>query len=83
VTRVRRGDEVYFCDGGFGPTPGTYQEVKVVDEQYLAHKPERLSCVEAGVYLSGWTSGVGVSRDTAYRCFRERTVLVRPGGQGI
>jgi NADPH:quinone reductase-like Zn-dependent oxidoreductase len=24
VTRVRPGDEVYFCDGGFGPTPGTY-----------------------------------------------------------
>jgi hypothetical protein len=26
VTRVRPGDEVYFCDGGFGPAPGTYQE---------------------------------------------------------
>jgi NADPH:quinone reductase len=24
VTRVRPGDEVFFCDGGFGPTPGTY-----------------------------------------------------------
>ena len=23
VRRVRPGDEVYFCDGGFGPTPGT------------------------------------------------------------
>ena len=39
VSRVRRGDEVYFCDGGFGPTPGTYQEIKVLDERYLAHKP--------------------------------------------
>jgi hypothetical protein len=27
VTRVRPGDEVYFCDGGFGPTPGTYAEL--------------------------------------------------------
>ena len=39
VTRLRPGDEVYFCDGGFGPVPGTYQEVKVVSEQYLARKP--------------------------------------------
>src|ERR1700691_1485290 len=28
VTRVQPGDEVYFCDGGFGPTPGTYAEMK-------------------------------------------------------
>jgi hypothetical protein len=28
VTRVLPGDEVYFCDGGFGPTPGTYQEIR-------------------------------------------------------
>jgi NADPH:quinone reductase-like Zn-dependent oxidoreductase len=47
VTRVRPGDEVYFCDGGFGPTPGTYAELKVVDERYLARKPERLSFAEA------------------------------------
>jgi NADPH2:quinone reductase len=47
VTRVRAGDEVYFCDGGFGPTPGTYVELKVIDERYLAHKPKRLSFVEA------------------------------------
>src|ERR1700759_431396 len=43
VTRVREGDEVYFCDGGFGPTPGTYAELKVIDERYLARKPTRLS----------------------------------------
>jgi NADPH:quinone reductase len=47
VTRVDPGDEVYFCDGGFGATQGTYAEVKVIDERYLARKPERLSFVEA------------------------------------
>ena len=47
VSRVQVGDEVYFCDGGFGPTPGTYVELKVLDERYLAHKPKRLSFVEA------------------------------------
>ena len=58
VTRVRPGDEVYFCDGGFGPMPGTYQEVKVVDERYLARKPERLSFAEAAaaplVTITAW-----------------------------
>jgi NADPH2:quinone reductase len=47
VTRFRPGDEVYFCDGGFGPTPGTYQEAKVLDEAFVARKPSRLSFVEA------------------------------------
>src|ERR1700733_14107339 len=47
VTRARVGDEVYFCDGGFGPTPGTYTELKVLDERYVAHKPQRLSFIEA------------------------------------
>src|SRR5579862_1046336 len=47
VTRVRAGDEVYFCDGGFGPIPGTYAELKVVDERYLARKPGRVSFVTA------------------------------------
>src|ERR1700678_613306 len=40
VTRVRPGDEVYFCDGGFGPGQGTYAELKVIDDRYLAHKPK-------------------------------------------
>jgi NADPH:quinone reductase len=39
VTRVCPGDDVYFCDGGFGPTPGSYQELKVIDEAFLARMP--------------------------------------------
>ena len=42
VTRVRPGDAVFFCDGGFAPTPGTYQETKVIDERCLA--PSRSGC---------------------------------------
>jgi NADPH2:quinone reductase len=58
VTRVRPGDAVYFCDGGFGRAPGTYQEVKIVDERYLARKPARLSFAEAAaaplVTITAW-----------------------------
>jgi NADPH:quinone reductase len=82
VTRVRPGDEVYFCDGGFGPTPGTYQEVKIVDERYLARKPERLSFVEAAaaplVTITAWEA----QRERA-RIAGGQSVLVQAGAGGV
>ncbi len=82
VTLVRPGDEVYFCDGGFGPTPGTYQEVKVVDERYLARKPERLSFAEA--------AAAPLVTITAWEALRERArvtsgqfALVQAGAGGV
>ncbi len=82
VSRVRRGDEVYFCDGGFGPTPGTYQQVKIVDERYLARKPERLSFVEAAaaplVTITAWEA----LRDRA-RVSAGDSVLVQAGAGGV
>jgi NADPH:quinone reductase len=82
VTRVRPGDGVYFCDGGFGPTPGTYQEVKVVDERYLAHKPKRLSFVEAAaaplVTITAWEA----LRERA-RVSKDQFVLVQAGAGGV
>jgi len=82
VSRVRPGDEVYFCDGGFGPTPGTYVEVKVLDERYLAHKPQRLSFVEAAaaplVTITAWEA----LRERA-RVGAEQFVLVQAGAGGV
>jgi NADPH2:quinone reductase len=82
VTRFRPGDAVYFCDGGFGPTPGTYQEVKIVDERYLARKPDRLSFAEA--------AAAPLVTITAWEALRERarvsdgqTVLVQAGAGGV
>jgi NADPH:quinone reductase len=69
---VRPEDEVYFCDGGFGPTPGTYQEIKIVDERYLARKPERLSFAEAAaaplVTITAWEALHGRARVSAELC---------------
>jgi NADPH:quinone reductase len=82
VTRVRPGDEVYFCDGGFGGLPGTYQELKVIDERYLARKPERLSFVEAAaaplVTITGWEA----QRERA-RVGSGQSVLVQAGAGGV
>jgi len=82
VTRVRPGDEVYFCDGGFGPTPGTYLEAKVVDEHYLARKPERLSFAEAAaaplVTITAWEALRGRARVQ-----QGQHVLVQAGAGGV
>jgi NADPH:quinone reductase len=82
VTRVRPGDEVYFCDGGFGPTPGTYEELKVVDEAVVALKPHSLSFVEAAaaplVTITAWEALMGRARVA-----RDAFVLVQAGAGGV
>lgn len=82
VTRFRPGDEVYFCDGGFGPTPGTYQGAKVLDEAYVARKPRRLSFVEAAaaplVTITAWEALV----ERAQVAEGQR-VLVQAGAGGV
>lgn len=47
VSRFQPGDAVYYVDGGFGVHPGSYAELKVVDERYLARKPSSLSFEQA------------------------------------
>ncbi len=82
VTRFKEGDAVYFVDGGYGPTPGTYQEVKIVDERLLARKPERLSFVEAAaaplVTITAWEALRGRARVE-----QDQRVLVQAGAGGV
>jgi NADPH:quinone reductase len=82
VTRLRPGDEVYFCDGGFGPTPGTYAELKVLDERYVALKPRRLSFVQAAaaplVTITAWEALLERARVAG-----DQFVLVQAGAGGV
>ena len=82
VTRVRTGDEVYFCDGGFGPTPGTYAELKVLDERYVARKPRRLSFVEAAAAPLVTITAREALRERA-RVGKDQFVLVQAGAGGV
>jgi NADPH:quinone reductase len=82
VTRVCPDDAVYFCDGGFGPTPDSYQELKIIDEAFLARMPKRLSFVEA--------AAAPLVTITAWEALRERArvgsgqfVLVQAGAGGV
>jgi NADPH:quinone reductase len=81
VTRFSPGDEVYFCDGGFG-APGTYQEVRIVDERFLARKPRELSFVAAAaaplVTITAWEA----LRERA-RVEKDARVLVQAGAGGV
>jgi NADPH2:quinone reductase len=60
VTRIRPGDEVCFCNGGIGGTPGTYAEFATVPETQLVRKPESVDFCQAAalplVLITAWES---------------------------
>ncbi len=61
VTRFKPGDEVYFCAGGLGKAnTGNYAQYTVVEQDYVAKKPQSLSFAEAAtvplVLITAWES---------------------------
>lgn len=61
VTRFKPGDEVYFCAGGLGKAnTGNYAQYTVLEEDYVAKKPQSLSFAEAAaaplVLITAWES---------------------------
>ena len=59
VTQFQPGDEVYFCAGGLGKKgTGNYAEYTVVEEHFVALKPQSLSFAEAAaaplVLITAW-----------------------------
>lgn len=60
VQHFQVGDPVYFCNGGLGTQAGNYAEFVVVDERFVARKPNALSFAEAAaaplVLITAWES---------------------------
>ena len=60
VSRFKPGDDVYYCHGGIGFSPGNYAEFAVVPEWVLAKKPASLDFPEAAaaplVLITAWES---------------------------
>jgi NADPH2:quinone reductase len=82
VTRLRVGDEVWFCNGGLGGAPGNYAEYSLVDEAHAHRKPASLSFQQAAaaplVLITAWEA----LYDRAG--LREgQTVLVQGGAGGV
>lgn len=82
VSRFRRGDEVYFFNGGLGAEPGTYAQYCIVHEDYAALKPARLSMEQAAaaplVLITAWEALVD---RIALRS--GETLLVHAGAGGV
>lgn len=82
VTRFKPGDEVYFCQGGLGGKRGNYTEYIVVDERFVATKPNSLSFAEAAcaplVLITAWEALFDRARlQTGQR------VLIQAGAGGV
>ena len=82
VQQFQVGDAVYFCNGGLGQTSGTYAEYAVVDERFVALKPQSLSFAEAAaaplVLITAWEALYDRGRLQA-----GQTVLVQAGAGGV
>jgi NADPH2:quinone reductase len=86
VQRFQVGDEVFFCNGGLGGLSGTYAELAVVDERFLAHKPAALSFAEAAaaplVLITAWESLYDRGRLQAGEVLSKK-VLIQAGAGGV
>lgn len=82
VQSFRVGDEVYFCQGGLGSQAGSYAEYVIVDEEFVAAKPQSLSFAEAAavplVLITAWEALYDRARLEA-----GRQVLIQAGAGGV
>jgi NADPH2:quinone reductase len=82
VQQFRVGDEVYFCAGGLGAKLGNYAQLAVVDQRFVAHKPQSLSFAEAAaaplVLITAWESLYDRGRLEA-----GQRVLIHAGAGGV
>ena len=82
VTGYAVGDEVYGSAGGVASHPGTLAEYLSADARLIAHKPQRLSMIEA--------AALPLVSITAYEALvdrmglvREQSVLIHGGAGGV
>ena len=82
VTRLKEGDQVWFCNGGLGGKQGNYAEYTVMEEWQAQKKPESLTFEQAAaaplVLITAWEALVTQAKVQA-----GETVLVHAGGGGV
>jgi len=82
VTRFKPGDEVFFCNGGFGDEPGSYAEFATLHEEYCAKKPARMNLQDCAavplVFITAWEALVERARLQA-----GQTVLIHAAAGGV
>jgi len=82
VEQFKPGDQVYFCNGGIGGTPGNYAQYTIVDERFAAKMPAMLSFAEAAaaplVLITAWEALYGRGR-----LVEGQRVLIHAGAGGV
>lgn len=82
VTRLKVGDEVYFCNGGIGDEPGNYAEYTTLHEEYCAAKPANLSLQDSAalplVLITAWEALVERAHLQA-----GQTILIHAAAGGV
>jgi len=82
VTKVKKGDAVYFFHGGLDGIQGNYAEYKVLNQRFLAHKPESLTFVEAAaaplVLITAWEALFDHAQLT-----KNKTIFINAGAGGV
>ncbi len=82
VTRFKVGDNVFFCNGGFGDEPGNYAEYTTLHEEHCAKMPVNIGFAES--------AALPLVFITAYEALVERanlqagqTVLIHAAAGGV
>ena len=82
VTNYKMGDQVWFCHGGLGKEQGAYAEYTVIDNRWVAPKPNSLSFIEAAamplVLITAW--GALFEKGNLQS---GQTVLIHAGAGGV
>lgn len=82
ATRFKPGDEVFYCNGGFGDEQGSYAEYATLHEDYCAKKPADLNLQDSAalplVFITAWESLVERAHLQA-----GQTVLIHAAAGGV
>ena len=82
VSSFKKGDAVYFFHGGIGTGPGNYAEYIVLDQRFIARKPESIDFNQAAalplVFITVWEALYDRARLDA-----NKTVLIHAGAGGV
>jgi len=82
VDRFKISDEVWFCHGGLGNTPGNYAEYTVMEQDQLMIKPINLSFIEAAAAPLAVITAWEALYDKA-GLHKNQTVLIHAGAGGV
>tara|TARA_Y100001960_G_scaffold110331_1_gene118226 strand:+ start:2277 stop:3272 length:996 start_codon:yes stop_codon:yes gene_type:complete len=82
VTKVKKGDHVYYFHGGLDGIQGNYAEYKLLNQRFIAKKPESINFIEAAaiplVAITAWESLFYHAKLT-----KNKSIYINAGAGGV